>query len=560
MEETGKNPDRGPEGFLDELVEELPVTADRCAHAPGTELTDGDGRTLCIGSLVRSEPPLHVYEAFLDDDTPVELTQATTEAASERLRHQSEVLAGLDTGLLPRCFTCFGRGGQTYLALAPVEGPTLESALRSGGLTIPRLLSVLCQVAFGLKSLHANGWVHLGLRPATVVLGRPVKILDFTYATRVGEKPAAPFYHSGYSPPELLTGGPVDGRADVYALGAVLFHAINGRPPQDTGIELSTWQSATPIAGLPQIIHKCLGDLESRYASVEALHRDLLRLARRIGPSTTYSITAATTIGLEPTRTTNQDAYGYLTGQFECDAGPQSWAVACVADGMGGMEAGEVASEVAVRTVLQEAAVTLGTGAVVSAEDQVQMVRQWLHNANQKVCGALEARKARGGATAVCALLLNRRLAIAHVGDCRLYRLRAGQAELLTRDHSLVMAMVLQGEIDMEEVRTHPDRSKVTRSLGDREPLPDYFVDSLQQATGSSTVELLPDDLMVLCSDGVWEPVLESDLVAAVTEHGPNLRATAQAILSVALQRGGPDNATVLLLRLDEHHGAQEAI
>src|SRR5437762_13698618 len=87
----------------------------------------------------------------------------------------------------------------------------------------------------------------------------------------------------------------------------------------------------------------------------------------------TYAVAAATTIGLEPTRTTNQDAYGTLFGEALCGRATEAWGVLCLADGMGGMAAGEVASEVAVRAVLAEAAGLAGRGWVRAAE-QVPLV------------------------------------------------------------------------------------------------------------------------------------------------------------------------------------------
>ena len=115
----------------------------------------------------------------------------------------------------------------------------------------------------------------------------------------------------------------------------------------------------------------------------------------------------------------------------------------------------------------------------------------------------------------VCACLVGNRLAIAHVGDCRLYLIRAGEARLLTRDHSLAMALVMQGEMELADLRKRPERSQVTRSLGERRPMPDYLVDTLEQVTGKPTMELEVGDTLLLCSDGVWEPLTEEELVSA---------------------------------------------
>jgi protein phosphatase len=342
----------------------------------------------------------------------------------------------------------------------------------------------------------------------------------------------------------------VDARADVYAVGALLYHLVNGAPLPESGPELATWSPPAPLGGVPQILRRCLGGLETRYRTMEALHRDLLALARRTAGGVRYSLAAATDIGLEPERTTNQDAYVYLTGQLESEEGAQSWAALAVCDGMGGMEAGEVASAAAVKALAAQAA-ALATRRGLAGGEQVELVKGWMQAANEAACAALDRRDAQGGATLVGAAVLGRRLAIAHVGDCRLYRLRGETIEPLTRDHSLVMALALQGEIAMDAIRHHPDRSTVTRSLGDRHPLPDHQIDTLEPATGNPVLELEPGDLLLFCSDGLWEPVVEAEMIAAIGAHGPDLVAAAEALVDLALQRGGPDNVTVLLFRVD---------
>lgn len=544
---------------LDELVE--PLDTDTLAPseplAADDMVTSPSGKSFRIAALLKTETPFNLYEVILNefnkDARTVWLREASNETAAERLRHEAEILKELNCPMFPQLIECFEFDSKTYLATEPIPtATTLADLLASEKASLSSILSVLSQVAFALIQLHAHGWSHLGIRPNVIALSKPVKISDFSYATRLGEKPAAPFYHTGYSPPELLTEEPIDARADIYAVGALLFHAINGKPLAETGAELSSWEPPTPIAGVPQIIHRCLGPREMRYAAMEKLHRDLLGLARRCAPTVSYSVAAATTIGLEPTRTTNQDAQAYLTGHLEFEASSQDWTVLCVADGMGGMESGEIASEVAVKTVLSEAASTFAGCRSISAEEQVQMVKKWAQAANAKVCAALEAHQARGGTTLICACVVNRRLTMAHVGDCRLYLIQKGEISLLSRDHSLAMAFVLQGEISMAELRQHPDRSKISRSLGERQPLPDYFVDTLEAVTGSETLELYSGDALLLCSDGLWEPVTEEDMLKAINSTASNLKAAADDLLKIALQRGAPDNATLVLLRVDD--------
>ena len=160
--------------------------------------------------------------------------------------------------------------------------------------------------------------------------------------------------------------------------------------------------------------------------------------------------------------------------------------MACVADGMGGMEAGEAASEAVVQSVEAKAQAAFSARSLLSPEAHASAVKKWAHEANDGVISALEKRKAKGGSTMVCACLVGNRLAISHVGDCRLYLIRAGEARLLTRDHSLAMALAMQGEIQLDEVRKHPERSRVTRSLGERRPMADYLVDTLGAGHGKA--------------------------------------------------------------------------
>jgi protein phosphatase len=368
----------------------------------------------------------------------------------------------------------------------------------------------------------------------------------------LGQRPSASFYFAGYSAPELLSDRPIDERADVYSIGALLFHAFSGYPIAESGSALTGWQPETPVAGIPQILHKCLGPIETRYPSASELHRDLLRLVRRCAPRTRYECALATSIGLEPTRTVNQDAYGWLSMDSDSEEVSRKWVVAAVADGMGGMAAGERASQVAIDSLLAMAMSALSPASNSSVADQAQFTADLVRTANDRVCDAMEAKQVRGGCTLACALVIGRRLSVAHVGDCRIYLVRNSAIEMLTRDHSVAMSMVLQGQLEMKDLRTYPDRSNVTRSLGERRKPPDYYVDTLKQTKGDQYLELQPGDTLMICSDGLWEPVTEDAAIQVLTESGQNLSAAADRLVNLALQHGAPDNATVALLRIDE--------
>ncbi|MEM4724094.1 MAG: protein phosphatase 2C domain-containing protein, partial [Candidatus Hadarchaeum sp.] len=471
------------------------------------------GLDVSVNSLASSEQP------EVDVSSVFWLWEAVTPEAISSLRHEAEILLQVNSPMFPKVYTQFQQNGNLYLVTDVLPEKTLTEAIEQKELTFSQFLSVLAQVAHALIHLHEKGWVHLGVRPQAILIDKPIKLVDFRWAIRIGEKPSSPFFHSGFSPPELIQSEqPVDEKYDIFSVGALLYLFVSGQPLPETGFQTLDWQCS--YSGVPQVLHRCLGAKEERYPNMQVLHRELLRLKRYYTPLVTYKVVGATTIGLEPSRTTNQDAYGYLEINTKSEGSTVRCLVTCVADGMGGMEAGEIASEIAVKTVLSEAAYALSANVPLSSDEQVRMVKEWVHKANEKVCAAMGQRRAKGGTTLLCCFLVGERMSIAHVGDCRLYLVRNGNAILLTRDHSLAMALALQeGKVDPDALRHHPDRSRLTRSLGDCSPLPHYFVDSLEVTAGKPVMELQEGDILLLCSDGLWEPVSESEIVSILEEH-----------------------------------------
>jgi protein phosphatase len=535
---------------LAEVVEPIDETAHSAPLSPGTKLLSDDDEPLTVVALVQDKYPVRLYEAALEDDETLLWLWERPAGTASSLADEVTILKTAQCPIFPRFQSSFQLDGRAYLACEKCDGETLATILAAGRPEPVRAVSILSQVAFALTRLHAIGFAHLALRPGVMIPGRPVKIVEFSDATRIGEMRRRQFYYAGYSAPELLNNEPADIRSDIYSVGALLFHAISGAPIPETGVELLSWESKNSVAGVPQILYRCLGPKESRYATMNELHRDLLRLVKRLSPLVRYTIGGATSIGLEPSRTTNQDAYTYCLGRFTSEDDEEAWAVACVADGMGGMEAGEAASAAVVRGIQARALSAVSAPRFNTPEAHAVEVKSWMHEANDRVISALERRGAKGGSTVVCACLVGTRLAVSHVGDCRVYLIRNGEMKLLTRDHSLAMALVLQGEIPMSDLRSHPDRSKVTRSLGDRCPMPDHLIDTLEQGIGHSTMELVSGDLLLLCSDGLWEPLNEAEMMSLIQANPSCLDTAAEALVKATLAKGGADNATVVLVRL----------
>lgn len=214
--------------------------------------------------------------------------------------------------------------------------------------------------------------------------------------------------------------------------------------------------------------------------------------------------------------------------------------VFAVADGMGGAQAGEIAS----RTAIDVLAGGVGEGSVEAG--LAALVRE----ANQRVhqLSVSDERRAGMGTTMTVAHVGADALTIAHVGDSRLYRLRDGALEKLTSDHSLVDEYVRQGRLTPEEAEHHPQRSIITRAVG---PEPAVEVDTL-------TVPARDGDLYLVCSDGLTTMVAE-DEIGTVLRTSTDLGAAGRELIARANAAGGRDNITVVLFRLEEVGGPAPA-
>jgi protein phosphatase len=137
-------------------------------------------------------------------------------------------------------------------------------------------------------------------------------------------------------------------------------------------------------------------------------------------------------------------------------------------------------------------------------------------------------------------------LSLGHVGDTRAYLCREGTLTQLTRDHSLVAAMVASGMITKEEARGHPESNKVLRSLGGQRTLPDEYVDGLDVVCSKETLQLQDGDRLLLCSDGVWG-MLDDDALLGILTGSPDCHSAVERVIRGALDGGAPDNATVIV-------------
>ncbi len=203
-----------------------------------------------------------------------------------------------------------------------------------------------------------------------------------------------------------------------------------------------------------------------------------------------------------------------------------------VADGMGGAQAGEVASQLAVEAF---------SDADSAVDPPEELLRQTIKDANQRIFNLAQGDASRSGmgTTLTAALLRGDEISFGHVGDSRAYVFREGSLKQITNDHSLVEELRRQGRLSREQAADHPQRSVITRALG---PEPDVDVDTM-------TFRGRPGDVFLLCSDGLTTMLGDEDLIAILRREG-DLEKKARWLVRAANDRGGRDNITVVLFSL----------
>ena len=228
--------------------------------------------------------------------------------------------------------------------------------------------------------------------------------------------------------------------------------------------------------------------------------------------------------------------------------------LAVLADGMGGYNAGEVASGIAVAVVSAETKRALDGRLlhVVDPEtgetEAERLTRSHSAKANTSIFEAARSQPqyAGMGTTLVVALFFDNRVCVAHVGDSRLYRLRGDSFEQITRDHSLLQEQIDSGMITREAAKLSQNKNLVTRALGI-----DAEVD-----TEVHVYETRPGDTYLLCSDGLSDMVGDDDMKLTLTSLQANLQLAAEQLVQQANDNGGRDNISVILVRVKDDYAA----
>lgn len=245
----------------------------------------------------------------------------------------------------------------------------------------------------------------------------------------------------------------------------------------------------------------------------------------------------------------NQDALGVFQMSAQNAEGAFSVGLFMVADGIGGAQAGQEASRLALQMLYNELHAELlsplwNQGA--PADDAIRStLRQAIAKTNTHVMQWANANALQSGTTLTLALVIGERAYVANLGDSRTYLARRGALEQITSDHSYIAQLVANGSVSADEAYNHPRRNIILKSLGDPTG---YQADIFPLEGGALKLE--DGDRLLLCSDGLWEMVREPELAQILTDY-PDPQAACAQLVGLANLAGGSDNISVILVALD---------
>jgi len=259
-----------------------------------------------------------------------------------------------------------------------------------------------------------------------------------------------------------------------------------------------------------------------------------------IAPSTQPRLEVGWATDVGEVRRHNEDTALIITSAHDGETALPTFGLFVLADGMGGHQAGEVASSLAARVVAHHIVRQFYLPILVSQEHDTYQpaLNEVLVAAVQAANNAVAEQVPGGGTTLTCALVLGPRAYFAHVGDSRAYVVTEEGLDQITHDHSLVDRLVELGQLTRDEAAIHPQKNVLYRAVGQS--------GLLEVDTPVCTIP--PGGRLLLCSDGLWSIVSEAEMLNIVTT-APSLQAACESLVAAANRAGGPDNVTAILAK-----------
>ena len=266
-------------------------------------------------------------------------------------------------------------------------------------------------------------------------------------------------------------------------------------------------------------------------------------------PALTVEVGSDLDPGITRRQKPNEDTLSIIRGVIPALAW-KPFLLLLVADGMGGLTNGQEASRLAAQSVASFVSAALRARRVTSESFQ-PLLKAGVEEANRVLHERNQEQNSEMGTTMTAALIVDTCAYVAHVGDSRLYLYReAVGLSQITQDHSLVAALAAAGIIRPEDIYTHPRRNLIYRCLGEKSKV----------EVDTATVPLAAGDMLLLCSDGLWEMVRDRQIAALLTAPTDGPSQTAHALIQAALAGGGEDNVSAIVARMSRACGQEDAL
>jgi protein phosphatase len=509
------------------------------------------------------------FDTLLPTATPVAAAPESGPAWPS-VAWESNVIDEAQSPALPAVIDSFVEGDFQYLVEEAPAGRSLWDAWDDPEITSAQRYGLLKQVAEAVHLVHKAGAVFENLRPDLVLVGptRQVQLTDLGDLLPVPLPADLSLRVSLYTPPELvLSPAQVDGRADLYSIGAMLYaleylhHELSESDfERPFNPKLITDRCPDVHPAFFRLVSKTfVRDPNSRFPTDEASKEDAtgftelirtLDVCGRAFDNVRLDIAAWTTTGM--VRTGNEDAFALLHAVESRQDDLSEYALLLLADGMGGYEAGEVAAAMAIqalrKNLLQQKMFAALAGDSPPPEDQFnvdackQLLLAGLKFANKEVFTASRTPgvgKRGMGCTAEAVYVDTRNVVVGHVGDSRTYHLNQGRLVQLTRDQTFVNRMVELGKLTPEEAETHPRKNELQQAIGGQpDVVPNLYHGKLHRG-----------DWVVVCSDGLSNHIPPEDLQKMLLREATSAEEAARRLLNLVNLRGATDNATVVIVR-----------
>ncbi len=488
-----------------------------------------------------------------------EIPKVTTPLEDDPFRRIFELFKKIKQKNLIKVLDYFQDKGRSYLIEEFFSGETLQDKLQLEDFYVDEIQIMkwgksLCDA---LSQIHKYGIIHRNIQPQTILINaeNEIKLSGFERARIKSEANMDVMVNHGYTAPEGFGVGKshINETSDIFSIAAILYRiathykpGIEQQGPHITFLPFKEVGAKTSYPAFERLLLKALSSVqEKRHQNVIELSSDLTAVmetppVKFIEKGAFIRIRGSMKTNVGKVREMNQDSM--LSMQLtmnECSQFTQPL-LFIVADGMGGVADGEVASSMAIRNLATKISLELLDRNCSFPLDSAILSRT-IEYANNEIYTYSQQEPSRKGmgSTITAALLIGNRLIIGHVGDTRAYIMNNKEIRQITEDHSLIGRLLKMGQLTPEEAKNSPQKNLIYRALGTNPQVEvDIYEEKLEQG-----------DIVLVCCDGLWDYFSNEELHKLVS-RSKDFDKTSAKLIDLANERGGKDNITVIIFQL----------